>query len=94
MIADTQTGYECFDELTHQLRAEGCEETAGKLHALLHETAWTTSSELLGELGLAILDFERSVSAVSPELKRRIETCMSLVRRAWPQIGNGAGGGS
>jgi len=39
-----QTGYECFDELIRQLRAEGHIEPADKLYMLLHEVAWTTGS--------------------------------------------------
>ena len=39
-----QTGYECFDELIRQFRAEGHIEPADKLYMLLHEVAWTTGS--------------------------------------------------
>ena len=80
------TGYESFDELIRQLRAEGHDEAAAKLHALLHEAAWTTGSELMGELGLAILEFERSAPTIGSSLRRHLDACMSEVRRAWPDI--------
>jgi hypothetical protein len=82
MNSSKRTGYDCFDELIRKLRAEGHPQPAARLHALLHETAWTTSSELLGELGLAILAFERSSPAVSSELQALLDACMDLVRRA------------
>ena len=81
-----QTGFESFDKLIRELRAEGHDQSAAKLHELLHETAWTTGSELMGELGRAILAFERSGPEMSPELQRRLDSCMRQVRRTWPDI--------
>jgi len=86
MDSNPQTGYECFDELIRQLRAEGHIEPAYKLNLLLHKVAWTTGAELIGELGLAILAFQRSTPVVSPELQRLLDSCISLVRRRWPDI--------
>jgi hypothetical protein len=51
MASSTQISYECFDELIEQLRAAGHASTADKLNFMLHRVAWTTGSELLGELG-------------------------------------------
>ncbi len=56
-------GYDCFRQLIQGLRDEGFEKAAGRLDYLLNRVAWTTGSELLGELGLAIRDFERTRSA-------------------------------
>ena len=75
MSSNQQTGYESFDE------------PASRLHTLLHETAWTTGSELLGELGLVIVAFEHLRPAASADLKRHLDTCLSLVKRVWPKIG-------
>lgn len=86
MDSNSQTGYERFDELIRQLRTEGYIEPAAKLYMLLHEVAWTTGSELIGELGLTILSFERSVPVVSPDLRRLLDSCISMVRRQWPDI--------
>lgn len=86
MNSNPQTGYERFDELIRQLRTEGHIEPADKLYMLLHEVAWTTGSELIGELGLTILAFERSMPVVSPDLRRLLDSCISMVRRQWPDI--------
>ena len=84
--SSASTGYECFDELIQQLRAEGHGEAAERLDSVLHHTAWTTSSELLGELGLAILAFKRQRPATSGALRQHLKTCLRAVRRAWPGL--------
>jgi len=72
-----ETSYQCFDTLIAYLRSDGHSETANRLHELLHETAWTSGSELIGELGLAIQGFERTVAEpLSPDLWESIRTCM------------------
>lgn len=76
----------CFEELIGRLRIEGHNVTANKLDCLLHETAWTTGSELMGELGLEILAFQRSAVGVSAELQRSLNDCMSAVRKVWPGV--------
>jgi hypothetical protein len=80
------TGYECFDELIQQLRVEGHAEAADRLDSLLHHTAWTTGSELLGELGLAILAFKRQRPTTSAVLRQHLKACLRAVRRAWPGL--------
>jgi len=64
-----------FDELISMLRAEGHVQVAQRLHYLLHEIAWTTGSELMGELGLAIVKFQRGDPSVSPALQRNSLRC-------------------
>lgn len=86
MSSTKQTGYECFDELIRQLRVEGHVQPAARLHTLLHEVAWTSGSELIGELGLTILAFERGRPTISSDLRGHLESCMSFIRRAWPDI--------
>jgi len=82
-----EESYRCFDKLIAELRADGHLETAQRLDVLLHEVAWTTGSELIGELGLVIQGFERAASGpLSPELRESIRTCMSEVRKVWPDI--------
>ena len=58
MSLTSRDGYECFDELIRRLRAAGSSDAARRLDDKLHGTAWTTSSELIGELGLEILAFQ------------------------------------
>ncbi len=51
-IKDVESLYSSIDKLTSLLKNEGYEEAASKLQSYVHETAWTTGSELLGELNL------------------------------------------
>ena len=53
-------GYDCFRELIQELQREHFDEVAGRIDSILNHVAWTTSSELVGELGAAIRDFERA----------------------------------
>jgi hypothetical protein len=86
MSSPTQISYECFEELIRRLRGAGHVAAAEKLDFMLHKVAWTTGSELIGELGSEILSFQRSASDVSSELQRSLSDCMSMVRRFWPDI--------
>ena len=78
--------YDCFEELIRQLRSAGHEVTAQKLDDLLHGTAWTTGSELIGELGLEILAFQKITPDAGVELQVTVRQCLEMVRRIWPNI--------
>lgn len=68
-------------QVADRLRAEGLTAEANSLHRILHETARTTSSELFGELGLAILGAQRRAGAsVSPQSAKDIEQCVVVFR--------------
>jgi hypothetical protein len=81
-----QIDYECFEELVQQLQTAGLTTTAQKLDNILHRVAWTSGSELIGELGLEILAFQRTTPQVRVELQDTISRCMTMVRRVWPDI--------
>ena len=69
--------YPAVDALIRNLRVAGCDAGATRLHELLHETAFTTSSELLGELALAL----RGVGAVdSAALREEVARCIAFCR--------------
>lgn len=72
-------GYDCFRELIQELRREHFDEVAGRIDSILNHVAWTTSSELVGELGAAIRDFERAQPVVSPSLR----SALNNVRGSW-----------
>jgi hypothetical protein len=80
------TGHQIFEELLSALRTEGHDQISQRLHVLLHEVAWTTGSELMGELGLEILTFQRSAQSLSPELQKLLCRCMDVVKKVWPAI--------
>lgn len=75
-----------FDDLIASLHAEGHDEDAARLDDLLHHTAWTTGSELLGELGLALVAFKQQNRRLSPALRKQVADCLRIVRLTWPQI--------
>jgi len=81
-----QTGHQIFEELLSALRTEGHDQISQRLHVLLHEVAWTTSSELMGQLGLVILTFQRSPQSLSPELQELLCRCMDVVKQVWRDI--------
>ncbi len=86
MNSSANDGYHCFEQLIVDLQAEGHGDVAAKLDYLLHKVAWTTGSELLGELGLQILGFQRDHPNVTAELRQSLGSCMDTVRRVWPNI--------
>jgi hypothetical protein len=78
-----------FDSLIEQLHAEGYGEAARRVDDLLHHTAWTTGTELRGELRLALRDFRRARPRLSPALRAQLRVCARLVADppsnwAWP----------
>lgn len=75
-----------FEGLIGMLREEGHDGAAARLHEILHETAFTTGSELLGELGLAISAFVGQRPKVSRELRRQLEAAQRQVRQTWPSL--------
>ncbi len=74
-----------FDELITRFREHGFPESADRL-AMLMRSAWTSSSELIGELGLTVLQFQREQPSVRPELREVLDRCMREVRKVWPDI--------
>ena len=86
MSSSTQISYDCFDDLIAQLRAAGHVSTADRLDVMLHRVAWTTGSELLGELGAEILQFQRSTPSLSDAVQQSLARSLEMVRRVWPDI--------
>jgi hypothetical protein len=50
--------YKAIDNVIEKLKMGNCSNDANRLNDLLHNTTWTTSSELLGELQLALKDMK------------------------------------
>ena len=67
--------YAAFDALIERLTAEKHDDDARRLHTLMHEIAWTTGSELLGELVLALKEMK---GKQSHELMREINECLEF----------------
>ncbi len=56
-----EAGFLAFiDSITEKLKSSGFASDADRLHELIHKMAWTTSSELLGELGMALTNIRKN----------------------------------
>lgn len=79
--------YVPFDELIASLRADGLGGDADRLHFMIYKVAWTTGSELIGELGQAMKDVAREHGdSFSDTTRSRMETALEMVRRVWPDF--------
>ncbi len=75
-----------FTQLIAGLRQCGREADADALESL-KVAGWTSSSEMVGELGHALLELE-----LPPELREIGERCMNEIRTVWPRIKRRRGG--
>jgi hypothetical protein len=79
--------YARTDWLAQQLKQAGLPDAAGRLLHLLHGVAWTTSSELIGELGQALLSVRRLHAAeLAPEVLAHLEAAIASARKVWPDL--------
>ena len=79
--------YQPFEDLIACLRAEERSKDADLMDHLIHRVAWTTGSELIGELGQAIKRIENSDSyPLSSAIQTKIDECFEMVRRVWPDF--------
>lgn len=79
--------YEPFERLIVSLRADGLARDAERLHYLIHKVAWTTGSELLGELGQEITKLRREhADKFSSSTLDQMEEALHMVARVWPDF--------
>jgi len=80
-----KTSYEPFDHLIACLRRDGLTEEATILDQLLHKTGWTSGSELMGELGLAVKKIRREhLRDLTETCKAHLRDSIEIVKRVWP----------
>lgn len=77
---------EAFVALAAALKAGGFPSHGNRLEEVLNG-AWTTSSELISELGEVVLDIHKECRPLTSQQKALIKECMKQVRRAWPGFG-------
>ena len=76
--------YAPFDDLIACLRRDGLTKEADLLDQLLHKTAWTTGSELMGELGLVLRKIRlEHTSDLTETCNNRLSKAMWMVKRVW-----------
>jgi len=77
---------EPFHALATSLREGGFITHSNRLESVLNGT-WTTSSELIGELGLAVMEIRKECRPLGGTQKALIKQCLREVRKAWPGFG-------
>lgn len=82
----TEASSKPFYALASSLKEGDFAAHASRLEDVLNGT-WTTSSELIAELGSAVLEIRRECSSLTPQQKRLIRDCLRQVRRVWPGFG-------
>lgn len=77
---------EPFYALAVSLKESGFTAQSDRLDGPLNGV-WTTSSELLGELGVVVLAIRKECRPLSAEQKALLRQCLREVRKAWPGFG-------
>ena len=77
---------EPFQILATSLKESGFTAHSDRLQSVL-DGVWTTSSELIGELGVAVLAIRKECRPLSAGQKALIKQCLREVRKAFPGFG-------
>jgi hypothetical protein len=77
---------EPFYALAAALRESGFTTHSSRLENILNGT-WTTSSELIGELGVAVVAIRKECGPLSSSEKALLKECLRQVRKVWPGFG-------
>ncbi len=86
-FSGTDDFYGFIDLLVKRLSTEGLADHAAKLHTLIHDVAWTSGSELLGELGLELKRIQELHEPHLPsDLVEAISRSRAFVREYWPDL--------
>ena len=81
---ESATSY--LDGLGQRLRESGASDAADELHNILHESAWTTSSELLGEIKLTLVAVRRERKGeLSAVILKDIDAFIAFIDKSWHQ---------
>jgi hypothetical protein len=77
---------EPFYALASALKESGFTTHSRRLESILNGT-WTTSSELIAELGQAVVAVRKECKPLSPVQKTLLKECLRQVRKVWPGFG-------
>ena len=76
--------YVYVDCLRIELNEKGFSKTSQELNFILHETAYTTSSEFFGEIKFALLSLkENAGKKLSTELLENVNMCLTTIENAF-----------
>lgn len=85
-----QDFYDHIDEVVVSLRSAGHTIVADQIHSLIHEVAWTSSSELFGELRDRFQQALASPIPMPTEIRIDLEDFIFSINKAWDRS-NGVG---
>jgi hypothetical protein len=80
-----QEFYDELDRMSARLRSAGLDADGTRIWELIHKVAWTTSTELFGDLRIAmraIRDDPQKMAALSPDLRAEIGFSIDLISEA------------
>lgn len=77
---------EPFSALAASLNESGFTDHGKNLENILNGV-WTTSSELISELGAAVVVIRKECKPLSANQKALVKQCLREVRKAWPGFG-------
>lgn len=77
---------EPFRALASSLRDDGFTVHSSRVESVLNGT-WTTSSELIAELGAAVVTIRKECKPLSPAQRVLLKECLRQVRKVWPGFG-------
>ena len=75
-----------FHALAAALKEGGFADHGSRLQDVLDGT-WTTSSELIAELGAAVLAIRKECKPMSRDQKALVEESLGQARKVWPGLG-------
>jgi hypothetical protein len=75
-----------FHALATSLGKSGFTDESERLERILGGT-WTTSTELIGELGVAVIAIRKECRPLSADQKVLVKQCLREVRKALPGFG-------
>jgi len=79
--------YTPFEDLIACLRRDGLAQEADLIDQFLHKAAWTTGSELVGELGQVVKQIRLNHKAdLTQACKDHLRRSMEMVKRVWPDF--------
>jgi hypothetical protein len=74
-----------FHDLLGLLEALGAAEQAAELRGVL-SCAWTSSSEMAGELGRCVIRIRAGLRPAHGDLQAALARCLAEVQKVWPSL--------
>jgi hypothetical protein len=81
--SSNQDFYNHIDSIVELLRTTSLSKSAEKIHFLLHKVAWTTTSELFGELRKEFHSILKQKSEISKENREALNKFITTIDDTW-----------